>query len=262
MKKPTNIELGRWIAVFCLGLPSFQNQAAQFVEISAEIETFGYRLEDTNSIAKARPRTFTVVCITGTNEWSIENDFQQREQWAFDSTNVLCRTRFATEAWKSRDGNPLRHFGVNIPWLAFCSGTNLKREGRSIPLAAALLRNCPDRFAYTDVTTTFDDEFALPKSIDLFTSRSFFLASHADFDKEYSFGDRYAEWEKKTASNLGEGVLVFHYAVLDQPTRSGGTFRRDLSSSKLAARTSKTAIGSATAPAGLNSSDQQPGLWF
>lgn len=238
MKKPSKNEVAKWVATFCLGLLSIQNQAAEFVKISAEIETFGYRLGDTNSIAKAKPKLVNVVCIAGSNEWYIENDFSERQEWLFDGTNVVCRSRplsapdtsergnskVMKQFWESRDGHPLGDFGVNIPWLAFCSGTYLKREGRIIPLPAAILRHCPDRFAYTDVTTTFHDEFGLPKSIDLFTSKSRFLASHADWDKEHSFGDRYSEWEKKAASNLQEGVLVFHYAVLESTNMLGRSF--------------------------------------
>ena len=238
MKKPSKNEVAKWVATFFLGLLSIQNQAAEFVEISAEIETFGYRLGDTNSIVKAKPKLVNVVCIAGSNEWYIENDFSERQAWLFDGTNVVCRSRplsapdtsergnskVMKEVWESRDGHPLGDFGVNIPWLAFCSGTYLKCEGRIIPLPAAILRHCPDRFAYTDVTTTFDDEFGLPKSIDLFTSKSHFLTSHADFDKEYSFGERYTEWEKKTASNLREGILVFHYAVLESTNVLGRSF--------------------------------------
>jgi hypothetical protein len=238
MNKFSKNKAGNWVTTLCLLLLSIQNQAAQFVEISAEIETFGYRLGDTNSIAKANPKLVKVGCITRLTEWSIENDFQERQEWLFDGKNVVCRSRplsepdtseranakVMKEVWESRDGHPLGDFGVNIPWLAFCSGTYLKREGRIIPLPAAILRHCPDRFAYTDVTTTFDDEFGLPKSIDLFTSKSRFLASHAEFDEEYFFGERYREWEKKTASNLQEGVLVFHYAVLESTNVLGRSF--------------------------------------
>ena len=238
MNKPSKNKAAKWVTTLCLVLLPIQNQAAQFVEISAEIETFGYRLGDINSIAKAKPKLVNVGCITGSSEWCITNDFKERQEWLFDGTNVVCRSRplsvpdtseranskVMQEVWESRDGHPLGDFGVNIPWLAFCSGTYLKREGRIIPLPAAILRHCPDRSAYTDVTTTFDDEFGLPKSIDLFTSKSRFLASHADWDKELSFDDRYAEWEKKTASNLQEGVLVFHYAVLESTNVLGRSF--------------------------------------
>ena len=115
-------------------------------------------------------------------------------------------------------------FGVNIPWLAFCSGTYLKREGRIIPLPAAILRHCPDRFAYRDVTTTFDDDLGLPKSIDLFSSQALFLKSHTDWDKELSFGNRYTEWNQKTALKIQDALLVFHYAVLESTNVLGRRF--------------------------------------
>lgn len=238
MKKPFRNQIDKWIAIFCLGFFSIQNHAAEYIEISAEIETFGYRLADANSIAGAKPKTVHVVCITGPNEWYIEDDFQERRKWLFDGTNVLRRSwplsapdtsekgnsKVMKEVWESRDGHPLGDFGVNIPWLAFCSGTYLKRVGRMIPLPAAVLRHCPDRFAYTDVTTTFDDELGLPRSLDLFSSQAHFLKSHMDWDKELSFGDRYTEWNKKTAPKIQDGILVFHYAVLESTNTLGRNF--------------------------------------
>ena len=229
MKIPFRNQISGWVAVLGFVLLPIEHQAAQFVEISAEVETFGYRLGDTNSIVRAKPKTVHVVCITWSNEWYIENDFQERQKWLLDGTNVMCRTwslaargtseegnsKIGNEVWKSSDGHPLGHFGVNIPWLAFCSGTYLKRPGRLIPLPAAVLRHCPDRFAYTDVTTKFDDDLGLPRSLDLFSSQALFLKSHTDWDRELSFGDRYAEWNKKTALKIQEGVLVFHYAFLE-----------------------------------------------
>src|SRR5438093_5908890 len=93
MNKPSKNNIGKWGAALCLWLLCAQNQAAQFVEISAEIETFGYRLGDTNSMAKAKPKLVSVDCITGSSEWFIENDFQERQEWLFDGTTVVCRSR-------------------------------------------------------------------------------------------------------------------------------------------------------------------------
>jgi hypothetical protein len=219
--------------ISCLCFALIHTPAAEFVEISAEIESLGYRLNDTNSIARAKPKTTRVVCITGGREWYLSNDDSLPERWLFDGTNVLCKTEiksptgekeFHTDEWKSDDGHPMGHFGVNIPWLAFCSGTYLKREGRMIPLPAAVLRHCSDRFAYIDVTTTLDDGLGLPRSLDLFSSQVLFIKSHTDWDKENSFGDRYTAWMNKTAPKIQEGVLVFHYAVLESTNLLGKTF--------------------------------------
>lgn len=231
MKKLFKCKVSKWIAALGLGLLSFQGQSAEFVEISAEVETLGYRLGDTNSIANAKARTVQVLCITGTNQWYLTNDFQEPEQWLFDGTNVWCRIQTPTlrekvvnKAWPSGDGHPMGHFGVNIPWLAFCSGTYLKREGRMIPLPAAILRHCPDRFAYADITTTFADGWGLPRSVDLFSSKALFLKSHTDWDEEHGFGNRYTEWKERTAPKIQDGVLVFHYAVFESTNVLGRNF--------------------------------------
>src|SRR5262249_15627124 len=156
--KPSNHQFPKWVALFCL--LAIQNQAAQFVEISAEIDFFGYELGVPDAPARAEPKTFHVTCTTGSSQWYIENDYQSLEEWLFDGTNVVCRTQPRSEAerarilksgsstspitkpvtqtWPSRDGHPMGHYGVNIPWVAFCSGNYLKREGRVIPLPAAI----------------------------------------------------------------------------------------------------------------------------
>lgn len=218
------------VAMMYFGIMLLPLEAAQFVEISATIETFGYRLEDTNSMRTANVKTVNFLCIAGLNEWSIETDFQGKERWSFDGNKVRrspSRNPASkdSEEWDSENGHPLGHFGVNLPWLAFCSATFLKREGRIVPLPAAVLRHCPDRFAYADLTLTFQDEpCGLPKALDLFTSKERFLKSHRDWDRESNFGDRYKEWEEKTVLKLQEGILVFHYAVLESTNVLGRQF--------------------------------------
>lgn len=211
----------------CLGVLSVQNLTAQFVEISAEIQTYGYRLKDTNSIAAAKPETVRVACIAGANTWYIDENFHGRTEWLFNGTNVIARSgpeSFQRSVLASQDGHPFGDAGVNIPWLAFCSGNYLKSEGRMIPLPAAVLRHCPDRFAYTDNTTTFPDQLGLPRTVDLFSSQAQFLKAHTDWDKELEFGDRYTDWNHKTAAKIQDGLLVFHYAVLQSTNVLGRSF--------------------------------------
>jgi hypothetical protein len=234
MRRIFKSEATKLLTIFCFCFGLIHIPAAEFVEISAEIESLGYRLNDTNSITRAKPKTTRVVCITGAKTWFLSNDFaEQPEQWLFDSTNVWCKTErrsatgektFHVKDWPSNDGHPMGHFGVNIPWLAFCSGTYLKREGRMIPLPAAILRHCPDRFAYRDMTTTFADREGLPRTLDLFSSQALFLKSHTDWDKEHSFGDRYTEWNKTTAPKIQDDVLVFHYAIVESTNVLGKNF--------------------------------------
>jgi len=231
MKASVTISARRLAVLVCFWLLlSICCGAAEFFELSAEIETFAYELGDTNAIANARPKLISVKCVTGATGWSIEHDYEVRQVWLGDSTNVVMKpekfgaTHADSAKMESRDGLPLGEFGVNMPWLAFCSGTYLKREGRAIALPCGILRHCPDRFAYTDVTTTFADELGLPRTVDLFTSKARFLAARTAWDGEHSFGDRYTEWNKKTAANLQEGLLVFHYAVLESTNVLGRSF--------------------------------------
>ena len=237
------------IILSLFGLVSSGTQAQRYLEISAKIELVSYRSGDTNGAAKAKPRIISVVCITGTNEWRIEHDdmIGGEEKWHFDGTNVFnsiralqpmseqdrerlskaglfaivpfeqARSNLTINIWSSGDGHPMGDRGVNIPWLAFCSGAYLKRADRLIPLPVDMLRHTRDRFAYTDQTRTFEDEYALPRVVELFTSKSLLKTSEDNFDNEAFFGDRYAKHKERIVSELEEGVLMFHYKV-DQST--------------------------------------------
>ncbi len=222
---------------------------SRFVEIKGEIEVFSFRGSETNEAAKGPSRITSFTCVVGTNEWRIEGDFVigGESKWYFDGTNVyeslrsieskseeqeglvsntkakfpfLSPTGAAVSnvtiyVWGSPDGHPLGDPGVNIQWLAFCSGNYLKRNGRLIPLPHDVLRHTPDRFAYSDQTETFDDDYGLPRSVSLFTSKSLFQTSVEDFAREWFSGDRYAEYYRRVTSNLQEGVLTFRYAVTE-----------------------------------------------
>jgi hypothetical protein len=84
-----------------------------------------------------------------------------------------------TRVYETRDGNPGRSIGATdlimdlhgmIPWMAFCSGPALKREGRRVPLPSAMWKHYfPDQF--TDNTACFDDSLGLPMHIDVFTKK-------------------------------------------------------------------------------------------
>jgi hypothetical protein len=231
-------------------------RAPEFVEIVAEIEMMGWSGDPRDAPAKTNMITFSLACITGQRAWSIQNNLQgnAEEKWLFDGTNVYnsvrilkpmsdesrenfeARTRIAVvpfdraqsnltiRVWPSQDGHPLGDYGENLPWLAFCSGSYMKREGRLIPLPCSILRHTRDRFAYTDKTITFKDELGLPQSVSLFTSKSLLKASEDDFDRDYSFGDRYANFKSKIVSELQEGVLTFQYTVLETTNFLGRTF--------------------------------------
>jgi hypothetical protein len=180
-------------------------QAQRFIEINGEIETTSHRPGEPTDIADVVRRVFAFKCIAGTNEWRIDNDFVQggEEKWFYDGTNVcnsirvmkappqaitdmvakqvgvapfqVAHSNLTVYIRESPDGHPLGNAGVNIPWLAFCSGNYLKRAGRIVPLPVATLRHAPNGFAYSDRTETFDDELGLPRVLTLFSSRSMYV---------------------------------------------------------------------------------------
>ncbi len=221
--------------------------AAQFLKISIELEVTSASSRDSDRAAASKSHFISALCIAGTNTWRIEDDFVRggKRAWFFDGTNVYhslrrtepmpdeARERFqkttrlavapfeeaqsvvSIHIWPSDDGCPMGDVAANLPWLAFCSGSYLARPGRLVPLAASLLRHTRDRFAFTDKTTLLEGSPGLPRTIDLYTSRSLFLASEQAFDREAFFGDRYTAWVNKTAASLREGVHTFHYEVLE-----------------------------------------------
>ena len=243
--------------LLCAGLAGL-HAAETFVEVAYDLEMVAFRSDDPAAEARAKPRTNSVVCVTGSTLWQIEHDQAQNgpTRCFFDGTNVymslqITRPMSAEEkaryekagvlgqvlataesdpssvtihVWPSTDGHPMGSVCENIAWLAFCSGPFLQRPGRLIPLPADDLRHTRDRYGYTDKTTLFDEPPGLPRAVDLYTSRALFLVSENDFDKEANFGDRYTESTKKRAAHLEEGVLTFRYAV----TESTNVFGRRL----------------------------------
>lgn len=170
------------------------------------------------SVPDSKPRIITVTCVTGPDTWRIENDYikgANTHLWFYDGTNVYSMLESTVNVWPSRDGHPLGMVSENIPGLAFCSGPYLKREGRLIPLPAAVLRHTRDRYAYTDRTTTFPDELGLPKTVDLFASEKMLRTSEDDFDPEAFFGNRYEAAKKQNMARMEEGKLTFHYEATE-----------------------------------------------
>lgn len=216
------------LLVLSLLLGSNFANAQRYVEITGEIAVTSYPGGGTNNAASAKsPRIISFVCVTGTNEWRIENDFVRggESSWCFDGTNVYESLRMTTiNIWESHDGHPLGNPGVNIPWLALCSGTYLKREGRLIPLPVDDLHHTPDRFAYSDKTKTFDDGIGLPQAVDLFMSQSLFQTSVDDFEKEWLSPRRYQDYPKSVVSKLPDGALTFHYAATESTNFLGWNF--------------------------------------
>ena len=228
--------------LLCTPHPS---HAQQFLKITAEIQTLYFPKGDTNDDSQIRKWPISVVCVVGTNEWRIDDNYLENgeRQWHFDGANVYSSTWITKphsgdldnklkklgiavvpfEAARSNRtiyvdsspyGHPLGDVGVNIAWLAFCSGTYLKREGRvlPIPVAPLTLRRTPDGFAYSDKTDLFRDDFGLPREIELFTSSVHFEKS---IRMKHLDGDHDPAKYQERMSQLGNGKSMFHYKVAE-----------------------------------------------
>jgi len=218
--------------------------AERYVRIAAEVqitETTSKRARNTagrtSAGADIRTNQWAVhfVCTVGTNEWQLDGDFSRnaRRKWFYDGTNLSesahilspprnlgtngngdSAVRFDMEIAKSNltvhihdteGGYPPSDVGVNIPWLAFCSGTYLKTANRVIPLPVAIIGHAPDVFAYTDRTETFEDELGLPRRIELFHSELRYESSARLFWKNMPLQSRMLR------SGFRDGVRKFHY---------------------------------------------------
>jgi len=144
--------------------------AAQFVDLTANIETVRW----INGYGEKPPRvqttSWTTHCVVGTNSWLIEQQSGEytRDSWWFTGSNVVAHSvvlkypsdrpeLFARnhpeivvgrgysqiQEWSEcRNGKPLPALAVtvgeiprgtaylNIPWLVFCSGPYLRTKDR------------------------------------------------------------------------------------------------------------------------------------
>src|SRR5437016_2035688 len=90
LMRMVSAQLAQSCALLLFLVSPIQRGVAQFVEISAEIELTSYPSRQANAEATAKPRTISVVCITGPNLWRIDNDCSKdgEHRWFFVGTNV------------------------------------------------------------------------------------------------------------------------------------------------------------------------------
>ena len=181
MKTPVINHSSPWVTFLCL-LLGIQLRAAQFVELTAEIETV-----DWHSEAVSRQPPWTVRCVVGTNAWRIDGRFvrQGNSTWSFTGTNVVERTVYSdasgtqrSQTFESVDGNPGRPARTQdlmllptakIAWLALCSGPCLKAEGRRLFPPSDLWKELVDApSGFSDKTVVFGDALGLPESVNLY----------------------------------------------------------------------------------------------
>jgi hypothetical protein len=176
----------------CLSVPAWQVEA-QFIEVTAQIQSIRWLPSETASGVS------TVQCVFGKDSWQIREESPRYGKstytnW-FTGKHLIERSSLAppvelipnsppptwmevTNIVASLDGNPSTPRGsedlmseeARMAWLAFCSGSYLKREGRQI---------LPTRFSWKfeiwpsfalDRTVVFEDALGLPRLVDLATT--------------------------------------------------------------------------------------------
>lgn len=177
--------------------------AAQYVELTAKIETFSWNRE---GVSRTEP--WDVRCVVATNTWQMEGVFLQGAKSAawFTGTTLIQKNELSkavgenqrlldyadgpdrfvqvatpsgqrwTKMSDSVDGNPSRPVRQmdlltmegRIAWLAFCSGPCLKRAGRRLyPPNDLWKEEVRAQAGFSDRTVVFDDGLGLPKSVSL-----------------------------------------------------------------------------------------------
>ncbi len=156
------------------------------------------------------PESRMVRCVIGTNTWMMEGGFSSNAKvtYWFTGTNIIEHSVIteetpaaaiervseisglalrspqvgsqSTTVYASADGNPGRPVRVRellktqekICWLAFCSGSALKSEGRRIPLPSDIWKQYFPTFSGSqDKTKVFEDDLGLPRNIEVFTEK-------------------------------------------------------------------------------------------
>ncbi len=236
----------------CLCLSSLVAHAQRYVQVTAELQivqaTWQADVETTtmNKQGSTNEWSISFACTVGTNEWELDGNFSKnaRSKWFFDGTNVYhsiqitqepeehhatnsqfgfffpplerVRSNLTVNIHTTPGGYPRGDVGVNVPWLAFGSGSFLKRSDRIIPMPVAIIGHAPDVFAYSDRTETFDDELGLPRTVELFTSQSRYEASVNEF------------WKNKAGRipkrEITDGLSAFHYTVTQSTNFLGWSF--------------------------------------
>lgn len=209
------------MAIMCLAISVNSVDAQRYVEIAAELESFSYKLGDDLRTGKNPIRyNYSLNCIVGANDWRIDSRREAASSFQcwFDGTNTYLHLGSAgsssVHVKASRDGHPLGSLNLNLPWLAFCSGTYLKRENRLIPFPLTESRHTPDTLAYTDKTTVFEDDLGLPRSIAMFASDKLFDASVTN--GVFRGKQDPTLWRRGSTGfkwDFPDGALRFHYTV-------------------------------------------------
>jgi RNA polymerase sigma factor (sigma-70 family) len=253
--------------VFAVGIGAFstwrlwnaEDGPVSPVEITGELELVDYVQSATSGQYERRiNHTFPFNCIVGSNEWRIvdRHFVGGRNESYFDGTNIyqasivdqaitnaqpripsLAAGPVTPEQSKSNltvyispspGGYPLSSLGEQIPWLAYCSGTYLRREQRVVPLPTALGRLADDSFAYADKVETFSDKLGLPRTIWLFTSKGQYQRGLHD-PRMAKNGRSQRARINSIVPPYPDGILKFRYDVVSSTNFNGRNYPTEFS---------------------------------
>jgi len=177
---------------------------AQYVALTARIETVRW---DPDEI---RTSDRTLQCVVGTNTWFLiePGGGHQKHAWTFDGTRLTMQTlvtgypsrdpafyershpeargtigRRFTNTVAMPDPNPFRPAGkadlalaldTKISWLAFCSGSLLRSEGRRLYPVSDLWKQmiAVPPAGFSEHCTVFEDPLGLPNHLELSTTNA------------------------------------------------------------------------------------------
>lgn len=209
-----------WTVAFCLPLLVARTGAAQFVEVTADVDSTCWPAQggETHS-------ALTVKCIVSTNSWMIDGSFARNgtATFWFTGTNLIQHTvvtkglRQEDNGWTpSQVGQTATHFRVsdggrpdglglwNVVWLAFCSGNYLKAP---LPIVLPIGVFNPVEYSqnYRQTISTFEDELALPRHLDVYTSEKTLVcryeAEESTSFEGWRFPERFKLVQYRAAAN-------------------------------------------------------------
>ena len=238
-----------------------QSTSAQFVEVAADVTVTSWR-NPTNGVTTERHRHYAARCVVGTDSWLIhDNAFRNAlSDWWFTGSNIVYYSvvrkepyaqdledardwmsekllgraptaKFArvphlgqefVQVLPSSDGGP-PNIMVNLPWLAFCSGSFLTNTGRQIPLPFNALPNIQTY----DKTLTYAEPGGLPRRIEFRRSDQHLLGCYEvlqstnfggrTFPIEFALTVYDRETSRVTARVMGRVTAMKRLEQLDVP---------------------------------------------
>jgi hypothetical protein len=231
-------------------------QAADYVSITVELNSTWQAQTTTNH------HTETATCIVGDNDWFISGDFLKNariDYWLVGSNviehKIITSSMYVEQAkefvsdkiLQEKPRSPVlrsypragetftrvtpwpgrQAFGYGVEralWLAFCSASYLKQDGREIPMP---LGHFSQALGYSDKTTLFEHDPRLPKNVQLYATNSQLVC----------------EYEVLGATNFLGRVFPLEFRLIQHGPPASGLARTGVARSVLMGKVKAITIG-------------------